>query len=143
MPPFLSLGFNRPVSSSGLGIAVDDQRLIEFTGGTHDDHPLRLFGLTGRRSVGHHSQMRLVVVASTPGRVVFRIDEDTTMLSQWARLNRAVITWVASGSGTRVSWRLEYERLLSPAAYFAPLQRFGLGQAAEYLLDAAIGSRLK
>lgn len=144
IPPFLSFGFNRPVSAAGSGIAVGDRREIEFTGGSHDDHPLRLFGLTGERSVEHHSHMRLTVAASAPGRVVFRVDHDTTMLARWADLRRAVVTWAPSGEQeTRVTWRLEYERLLAPAVYFGPLQRFGMGQVADYLLDAVVERPLR
>src|SRR5574341_578090 len=80
LPPFLRLGFNRPVAATGAGLQIGDQRMIEFTGGTHDDHPVRLFGLTGERSIGHHSHMHLTVIQSEPGRLVFRVDQDTTML---------------------------------------------------------------
>jgi hypothetical protein len=143
LPPFLTLGFNRPVAASGEGVDVGDQRTIEFTGGTHDDHPLRLFGLTGERSVDHRSEMHLTVVSSEEGRVVFSIDHDMTMLARWVRLDRAVVTWDAvDNTTTRVSWSLEYERLLFPTGYFAPLQRYGMGQAADYLLGAVIAEQL-
>jgi hypothetical protein len=144
LPMFLTVGFNRPVGSTGSGLAVGDTRAIEFTGGTHDDHPLRLFGLGGHRSVDHHSEMHLRVVESGPGRAVFRIDHDGTMLARWVRLDRAVVTWEPVGDGrTRVRWTLEYERLLYPTAYFAPLQRFGMDRAAGYLLDAAVEAQLR
>lgn len=143
LPRFLTIGFNRPLRSTGAGIAVGDRRVIEFNGGTHDDHPLRLFGLTGSRSVEHHSQMQLSVIESSPGRVTFGVDEDTTMLARWAHLQRAVVTWQQTDEGrTRVTWRLEYERLLYPTAYFAPLQRFGLRQAADYLLESVVVAQL-
>jgi hypothetical protein len=143
LPMFLTVGFNRPISASGSGLAVGDERTIEFTGGTHDDHPLRLFGLTGTRSVDHHSHMRLTITESTPGRVVFSIDHDTTMLERWADLDRAVVTWEPlDASHVRVTWRFEYQRLLSPTVYFGPLQRFGLSQAADYLLDTLVVSQV-
>jgi len=143
MPAFLTIGFNRPVSATGSGVAVGDQRSIEFTGGTHDDHPLRLFGLTGERSVDHHSHMHLTVVESVEGRVVFAIDHDSTMLARWVTLERAVVTWEPVDSRhTRVTWRLEYRRLLSPSFYFGPLQRFGLSEAADYLLDSIVVTRV-
>jgi hypothetical protein len=143
LPPFLTIGFNRPVGATGSGIEVGDHRSIDFAGGTHDDHPLRLFGLTGERSVDHHSQMHLTVVESGPGRVVFAIDHDMTMLARWADLERAVVTWEAvDATTTRISWSLEYERLLFPTAYFAPVQRYGMDQAAGYLLDAVIVEQL-
>jgi hypothetical protein len=143
LPMFLTVGFNRPISASGSGLAVGDERTIEFTGGTHDDHPLRLFGLTGTRSVDHHSHMRLTITESTPGRVVFSIDHDTTMLERWADLDRAVVTWEPlDASHVRVTWRFEYQRLLSPTVYFGPLQRFGLSEAADYLLDTLVVSQV-
>lgn len=144
LPMFLTVGFNRPVGSTGSGLAVGDSRTIEFTGGTHDDHPLRLFGLGGHRSVDHHAEMHLRVVESGPGRAVFRVDHDGTMLGRWVRLDRAVVTWEpVDGDRTRVTWTLEYERLLYPTAYFAPLQRFGMDRAASYLLDAAVEAQLR
>jgi hypothetical protein len=139
LPSFLQLGFNRPVSATGSGIEIGDERTINFTGGTHDDHPLRLFGLTGTPSTHHQSTMHLTVVESGPGRVVFTVDEDGTMLSRWVTLHRAVVTWTAVRPETTVvSWSLEYERRLFPSAYFAPLQRYGMDQAADYLLDSLI-----
>ncbi len=143
LPRFLTIGFNRPLTSTGGGNTVGDQRTIEFNGGTHDDHPLRLFGLSGTRSVHHRSRMQLTVVESSPGRVAFQVDQDMTMLARWVRLERAVVTWEAAGDDrTRVAWRLEYERLLYPTAYFAPLQRFGMTEAAGYLLDSVVVAQL-
>jgi hypothetical protein len=144
LPPFLTVGFNRPVAATGAGLAVGDHRSIDFTGGTHDDHPLRLICLTGRSGARHHARMDLTIVESRPGRVVFAVDQDGTMLARWAHLSRAVVTWDATGAGTtRVSWRLDYERLIYPTFYFGPLQRFGLSQASGYLLDAVVVEQLR
>lgn len=139
LPVFLRLGFNRPVAAHGSGLAVGDARRIDFTGGTHDDHPLRLFGGTGRRSVHHHAHLELRIVESTPGRVVFAIEQDTTMLARWVDLERSVVTWRGLADGrTQVTWRLEYERLIFPTLYFAPLQRYGMSEAAGYLLHVVV-----
>ncbi|MFN0025875.1 MAG: hypothetical protein ACKV2O_01645 [Acidimicrobiales bacterium] len=143
LPTFPTIGFNRPVSATGSGTAPGDERRIIFNGGTHDDHPLRLFGLTDERSVDHHSHMRLIVAESTEDRLVFSVEEDTTMLARWADLDRAVVTWEPIDEHrTRVTWRLEYRRLLSPTLYFAPLQRFGMGEAADYLLEQVVVAQL-
>jgi hypothetical protein len=143
MPTFLTIGFNRPVSATGFGVAPGDERTIEFSGGSHDDHPLRVFGLTGTRGVDHHAGMHLTVVESTEGRLVFSIDHDDTMLARWVDLERAVVTWEpVDDHHTRVTWRLEYRRLLYPTLYFAPLQRFGMSEAADYLLDSIVVSQL-
>ena len=142
-PALFGLGFNRPVGATGAGIDVGDHRTIEFTGGTHDDHPLRLFGLTGKRSVDHHAQVHLTVVESRPGRVVFAVDHDGTMLARWVDLERAVVTWEAvDATTTRVTWRFDYERLLFPSFYFGPLQHYGMDQAAGYMLDAVVAEQL-
>lgn len=144
LPPFLQVGFNRPVSATGSGIAVGDQRTIEFNGGTHDDHPLRLFGLTGERSVEHSSHTYLRVITSEPGRVVFDIDKDTTMLSRWVDLRTATVTWEAIDENTtRVSWQFDYQRLIYPTLYFAPLERYGMSEAAGYLLESVIEEQLQ
>jgi hypothetical protein len=87
--------------------------------------------------------MHLIVTESRPGRVVFSIGHDMTMLARWADLDRAVVTWEAVDENTtRVSWSLEYRRLLFPTAYFGPLQQYGMGQAAGYLLDAVVSEQL-
>lgn len=143
MPTFLTIGFNRPVSATGSGVSLGDERTIDFTGGSHDDHPLRLFGLTGERSVDHHASMHLSVVESAEGRIVFAVEHDSTMLARWADLDRAIVTWERiDDHRTRVTWRLEYERLIYPTVYFAPLQRFGMGEAADYLLESVVVAQL-
>ena len=143
-PTFLSVGFNRPVQATGSGLDVGDRRVIAFTGAAHDDQPANLFACTAQRPDGARAEMRLTVAESIPGRVVFRVEDDQTMLPRWANLERAVVTWrPTGGGGTRVEWRLEYRRLLYPTAYFGPLERFGMGQAARYLLDAVVEHPLR
>ena len=87
--------------------------------------------------------MQLTVVESSPGRLAFRVDHDATMLARWADLDRAVVTWEAIDAGhTKVSWRLEYQRLLTPTLYFGPLQHYGMSEAAGYLLEALVVAQL-
>ncbi|HMJ75209.1 MAG TPA: hypothetical protein VK507_04510, partial [Iamia sp.] len=127
LPTFLTAGFNRPVAATGSGLAVGDDRAITFDGGTHDDHPLSVVGMVGGSHADHTAQMHLSVVESAPGRVVFAVTHDGTMLSRWVDLDRAVVSWRAvDDDTTRVTWSLEYERLLFPTAYFAPLQGYGM-----------------
>jgi hypothetical protein len=143
LPTFLKVGFNRPVSATGSGLDVGDERVINFSGGSHDQHPLGVFGI-GSDSHDHLSQMHLAVTASESGRAVFDVLHDGTMTSRWLRLDQAIVTWTAvDAQHTRVEWRFEYERLLSPTAYFGPLQRFGMSHAANYLLDAVVVAHLR
>jgi hypothetical protein len=140
LPTFLRFGFNQPVLALGEGLDVGDRRTIQFRGGSHDDHPARLLGglVGGGGSHADHdelSAMQLVVSEHERSRVVFDLVRDDTMLGRWVDLDRAIVTWSDLGDGrTRVSWRFEYRRLIDPAFYFGPLQRFGMQDAAEYLL---------
>ena len=144
LPTFLRFGFNEPVLALGHGLDVGDRRTIQFRGGSHDDHPVRVLGGLVGDDDGHDrhdlSAMQLVVSEHEPGRVVFDLVRDDTMLGRWVDLDRAIVTWADTGDGrTRVSWRFEYRRLIDPAFYFGPLQRVGMGDAAEYLLACTFG----
>lgn len=122
LPLPLRVGFPRPVAASGDGLDIGDTRTVTFEG---DDH----YGAT------HIGDLVLEVTERAPGRVVFTVATDRTRVAQWLRWDRAVVTWRTSGSGTRVSWRLDYERQLAPAWYFAPVQHAAARVAAGYLID--------
>lgn len=143
LPSFLAVGFDQPVGASGSGVDVGDTRRIEFAASRLSARPLQVLGVTGGGDVDRPSQMSLSVIESRPGRVVFVVDEDTTMLARWLDLERAVVTWEqVDATSTRVTWRLDYERRLSPSAYFGPLQRFGMDRAADHLLDTVVVEQL-
>jgi hypothetical protein len=118
LPGFLRhAGFPRPLSAEGGGLDVGDVRDILMTG---PKGPAPLV---------------LRVVERAPGRVVFAVELDATPVAGWMALRQAVVTWSPSGSGaTTVRWELEFDRLLSPAFYFAPLERYAAGLAAGYLI---------
>jgi hypothetical protein len=142
MPRFLRFGFNRPIASTGGGIRVGDHRVVEFVGGTHDDHPLHLFGFTGHSGTRHHATMALRVVRSANDEVVYAIEQDNTMLARWVALRTATVHWTPLGpERTKVTWSFDYDRLISPAFYFAPLQRYGMTEAARYLLLSTVARR--
>jgi hypothetical protein len=116
-PAFLRMGFPEPVGTGGSGLAVGDRRVIRFAG---EHGP---------------GEMILVVTARGPGRVTFGIVRDTA-LGYWLRLHSAEVTWASAGPGrTRVRWTLRYRRLLDPGWYFGPMESYGLGQAAGYLIE--------
>ena len=47
------------------------------------------------------------------------------------------VRWDAAGAGrTQVMWTIHYRRGLDPAWYFGPLERYAVGFAAQYLIDA-------
>ncbi|CAN5728485.1 hypothetical protein BH24ACT4_BH24ACT4_06330 [soil metagenome] len=117
LPAFLAVGFDQPTGASGSGIDVGDGRTIEFAASRLSTRPLQVLGLVEGGDVDRVSRMGLSVVESTPGRVVFEVREDATMLARWLDRERAVVAWEAiDATHTRVSWRLDYERRLSPSA---------------------------
>ena len=72
--------------------------------------------------------MTLRVAERGPGRVVFRVERDTT-LARWLELREAEFRW----HGRRVEVTLRYRRTFDPGWYFGPLQRYALTEAAGYL----------
>ena len=52
------------------------------------------------------------------------------------------MTWTAlDAETTQVTWRIDSERRLDPAWYFAPWQRYAVGLSAEYLIDTVATPR--
>ena len=118
-PPafFRHARFPQPVSAEGSGLDVGAIRRIMFS------------------SPAGPAPLELRVSARGAGRVVFTIEGDGTPIAGWMTLRRAVVTWTDAGSDrTRVRWELEFDRKLSPAFYFAPLERYGARLAAGYLI---------
>lgn len=121
LPPFLQLGFPRPVGATGAGLAAGDRRVVAFRGGA-----------------GRPRDLVLEVAERGPGMVRFRATSDETRIAQWLGWQEAEVRWETVDEGrTRVRWTLRYERRLDPAWYFGPLERYGAGLAAAYLVEAA------
>ena len=119
LPAFLHQArFPRPVGAEGSGLEVGATRRIMFSS------PMGL------------APLDLRVVERGPNMVVFTVDADRTPIAGWMALRRATITWSgAPQSSTRVRWELEFDRALSPAFYFAPLERYAARLAAGYLIE--------
>jgi hypothetical protein len=118
LPTFLRLGFPIPGETSGGGLRVGDRRTVEFA---HGHHP---------------GTLAMQVRASAPGRVVFTPVGDDSYITHWLSWRSAEVRWRAVPGGTEVMWTLRYRRRLDPAWYFGPLERYGVGVAAGYLVDA-------
>jgi len=128
LPLPLRVGFPRPVAAAGSGLDIGDRRSVTFLG-------------DGHHGTTHVGDLVMEVAASEPGRVVFHAVDDDSRVAQWLQWQRAEVTWSPSGSGTRVAWTLHYERELSPAWYFTPVQRAAATLAAGYLIDIAATPR--
>jgi hypothetical protein len=123
LPLFLRLGFPVPVATAGSGLAPGDERSIVFEH-AHVRHRER--GTLSFRIAESGSQW-----------VRFAPVGDDSYVTHWLAWQSSEVRWQAvSASTTRVEWTLRYRRRLDPAWYFAPLERYGVGVAAEYLIDA-------
>jgi hypothetical protein len=118
LPPYLRLGFPRPTEAHGEGLEPGSLRTIHFAGGE-----------------GHPGDLVLVVTDSTPGHVRFRMVSNETKVTHWLAFKEADVEWHAVGNQTQVTWTLRYRRLLDPAWYFGPWERYGVRLAADYLIQ--------
>jgi hypothetical protein len=120
---FRSFRFPTPGATSGAGLEVGDMRSVEFLHSAHN--------------TGHHpGVLTLEVRERAPQHVRFALREDTSYLTHWLSWSYADVEWHEIAPGrTRVVWTLEYRRRLDPAWYFGPLERYGVGLAAGYLID--------
>ncbi|MFF5212052.1 hypothetical protein [Streptosporangium sp. NPDC000396] len=116
--PFLKLGFPRPVRAEGEGLEVGALREITFT-------PRRSLGIG---AVAEPRSMTLRVEKRAPGRVTFAVVRDTTV-ARWLDLREAEFAWTEG----RLAVTLRYRRTFDPGWYFGPLQRYAVGEAADYL----------
>ena len=123
LPPFLRLGFPIPVATSGSGLAVGDARTI-VVAHRHGGHVER--GTLSFRVAERDSQF-----------VRFAPSSDDSYVTHWLTWRSSEVRWRAvSPRTTRVEWTLRYRRRLDPAWYFAPLERYGVGVAAGYLIES-------
>jgi len=119
LPRFFRLGFPTPMHAAGAGLRVGDERRVMFAHGQH------------------HSGALVMRVAATDSRsTVFSVASDSSYITHWLSWEAADVRWEPIDAGhTRVTWTLRYRRRLDPAWYFAPLERYGVGLAAGYLIE--------
>jgi hypothetical protein len=67
---------------------------------------------------------------------------DTSHVAHWLKWEESTVEWFAVDSThTRVQWTLRYRRLLDPAWYFAPWERYAAGLTADQLIQDAATPR--
>jgi hypothetical protein len=79
----------------------------------------------------------LSVTDAGPGWARFVAASDKSKIAHWLDWKSADVTWKAvDASHTEVEWTLRYRRLLDPAWYFGPWERYAVHAAADYLIRA-------
>ena len=122
LPFYLRLGFPRPVGVTATGTAPGDIYRIHFAGGE-----------------GKPGDLVLQVAEHRAGQVSFRAVSDTSHVAHWLKWEQSTVEWEqVDSSHTRVRWTLRYRRLLDPAWYFRPWERYAVHlAAAQMITDAA------
>lgn len=121
LPLALRIGFPRPLSARGDGLAVGDMRTIHFAGAEGDPPGDLIMRVKERR----------------PGYARFETVSDQSKLTQWVQWTSSEVEWTALDQGhTTVTWRIDFTRQLDPAWYFTPWERAAVRKAAAYLICA-------
>lgn len=118
-PAFLTLGFPQVQEIEGGGVDIGSEWRIHFAGGE---------GLPGDLTA------ELVERDNTSLR--YECTGDTSHIAHWLDWKSA--TWTIEETetgGSTVKLEIEYVRLLDPAWYFKPLERYAVGEAAEFFLE--------
>jgi hypothetical protein len=118
LPAFLKLGFPMPKSIAGNGLNMGDQWRIHFAGGE-----------------GKPGDLLAEVTSSTEEHIIVSCISDTSHIAHWLDWHAAEWKLEAVGEGTRITLTMHYSRLLDPAWYFKPIERYGVEKAGEYFLQ--------
>jgi len=71
------------------------------------------------------------------------VQKNTSYLAKYLRLKGTEIKFIPVGeTQTRVELSLHYDRLLDPAWYFGPMQRYAIEESGDYLLETVIARDL-
>ncbi|MDQ6710411.1 MAG: hypothetical protein M3Z11_07620 [Candidatus Dormibacteraeota bacterium] len=118
LPLFLQLPFPHPMGSSGSGVALGDRRTVVFS------------------INGHRFEAVFEVVRADNHHVRFHLVSDKSPIARWFRWRDADVEWhAASGGRTLVTCSISYDRRLSPAWYFGPLEQLAAQSSADYLIQ--------
>lgn len=118
LPSFLKLGFPAPRSIEGSGLEQGDTWKIHFAGGE-----------------GKPGDLLAKVTESSSSRIRVACVSDGSHISHWLEWKDATWTITPTSSGSIVTLEMRYRRLLDPAWYFKPIERYGVRKAGEYFLQ--------
>ena len=124
LPLYLKIGFPSPHGVWGTGLEKDDTWRIQFAGGE-----------------GKPGDLIAKVVESSADRIRVECVSDSSHISHWLTWKDAEWLIQPSGNGSRVTLTMRYRRMLDPAWYFKPIQRYGVRIAGEYFLDQTYSTR--
>lgn len=119
LPVFLQLGFPAPASIEGGGLEVGDRWSIHMAGGE-----------------GEAGDLVVEVVKNDGGGIRFECVSDRSHIAHW--MSWKSVEWkieVLDDDLCKVTMVMEYDRLLDPAWYFKPIERYGVAKAGGYFMS--------
>lgn len=123
LPFYLRLGFPRPMRAFGDGLQPGSLRGIHFAGGEGKPGDL-LFTVEEAEHDSHGGHVR------------FRFVSDASHISHWLIWRHTELLWTrVDDQHIRVQWTIAYRRLLDPAIYFHPWERYAVSLAGDYCLQ--------
>lgn len=119
LPTYLKMGFPYPQRIQGDGLKTGDRWQIDFAGGE-----------------GKPGSLVAQFMVAEPGHFVVTKVTDGSHIAHWMEWQQAEWFLEPQVDGTtKVRLQMSYRRLLDPAWYFGPVQRYGVRIAGEYFLD--------
>ena len=113
-PLLFKLPFPLPTEFTAEGASLGDTRIIKF---------------------GESGSFSLEITERTSNSITWTVVENNTPIADWMTLREFEATWSETSEGLELTMTITFDRALSPAFYFDPLQRWGVGEMAEVLLD--------
>jgi hypothetical protein len=127
LPQYLRMGFPRPISTAIDRTLLHPRWVIRLRGGE-----TRLNGTEPKMG-----DLVLELDDARPGYMHWRALADGSHMTHFLRWRESTVAWREVNPGvTEITWTLRYRRGLDPAWYFGPWERYAVGLAAEYLIDA-------
>ena len=130
LPLYLRAGFPRALSTRVDRSGAKPRWIVEMRGGE-----MHLDGMEPRTG-----DLVLELEESRPGFVRWRAVSDTSHMTHFLNWQEVIVSWDAPGGvnafESNVTWTLHYRRGLDPGWYFGPWERYAVGLAAGYLIDA-------
>lgn len=125
LPFYLRLGFPRPVRADFQGSGVGSRETIHFAGGE-----------------GKPGDLVLELTDATDQQMRWHSISDNSHVAHWLKWEESSVKWSAvDATHTRVQWTLRYRRLLDPAWYFGPWERYAVRLTADQLIQDAATPR--
>ncbi|MEQ9315237.1 MAG: hypothetical protein RLN72_05250, partial [Henriciella sp.] len=89
-------------------------------------------------------EFHLRIDAVSPGEVKTSVVRNTSYLSKYLKIHGTTIRFQElPGGATKVDLTIRYRRMLDPAWYFAPMQRYAVEQSGDYFFDAVFARGLE